>query len=124
MRSQAIATDVAALLRARNPVLWIVTREEARAERCLIEAAGAAGYIARTWDVAQGILNPDGNNDPSIGTATDPGEALNVIRDRAQRQSERGVWIMRDLAPWLSGPAGAVTQRQLRNLARSLPATP
>lgn len=124
LRSQVMATDVAALLRARNPVLWIVTREEARAERYLIEAAGAAGYVARTWDVAQGILNPDGNPDPSLGSNTDPGEALNTIRDCALRQAERGVWIMRDLTPWLSGPAGAVTQRQLRNLARSLPATP
>ena len=36
-RGQVIATDVAALLRARNPLLWVVTREEARVERHLIE---------------------------------------------------------------------------------------
>jgi hypothetical protein len=46
-KSQEVAADVAALLRARNPLLWIVTREEARVERYLIEAAGAAGYLPR-----------------------------------------------------------------------------
>ena len=56
-KSQEIAADVTALLRARNPLLWVVTREEARAERHLIEAAAAAGYKARTWDVAQGVAD-------------------------------------------------------------------
>ena len=40
-KGQEVAADVAALLRARNPLIWIVTREEARVERLLIEAAAA-----------------------------------------------------------------------------------
>lgn len=121
-KSQDIAADVAALLRARNPLLWVVTREEARVERYLIEAAAAAGYVARTWDVGQGVANISGRVEQIGGQ--DPGETLAAIRDRAERATERGVWIMRDLPAWLSGPAGATTQRQLRNLARSLPGTP
>lgn len=31
-KSQEVAADVASLLRARNPLIWIVTREEARVE--------------------------------------------------------------------------------------------
>ena len=46
-KSQAVAADVAALLRARNGLLWIVTKEEQRAEKYLALAAGAAGYIPR-----------------------------------------------------------------------------
>jgi hypothetical protein len=61
-KSQVIAADIAALLRARNPLLWIVTREEARAERYLVEAAAAAGYTPRTWDVAQGAAELDGSS--------------------------------------------------------------
>jgi len=53
-KGQAAAADVAALLRARNPLLWIVTREESRAEALLFEAAASANYVAHTWDVAQG----------------------------------------------------------------------
>lgn len=121
-KSQEIAADVAALLRARNPLLWVVTREEARVERYLIEAAAAAAYVPRTWDVGQGVANIAGQIE-QIGSP-DPGETLVAIRDRAANARDRGVWIMRDLPAWISGPAGAATQRQLRNLARSLPGTP
>lgn len=127
MKSQTMATDVAALLRARNPLLWIVTREEQRVERYIIEAAAQAGYVARTWDVAQGVADMAGKPQTNIGS-NDPGETLQAIQARASTttgtQVERGVWIMRDLPPWLEGYAGAPIRRRLRNLARALPATP
>lgn len=122
-RGQDVAADVSALLRARNPLLWIVTREEARVERYLIEAAISAGYLPRTWDVAQGVADAAGSSSQGIGSQ-DPGDMLNTIRQRAQRGGERAVWIMRDLPPWLVGPLGLNVQRQLRNLARMLPGTP
>lgn len=120
-KSELVAADVAALLRARNPLLWVVTREEARAERYLVEAAIAAGYVPRTWDVAQGFAGISG--EVEMADRADPDSALEEIRSRAlgERAGQRGVWIMRDLAPWLSGPGGAASQRRVRNLARSLP---
>jgi len=60
MKSKTMAADVSALLRARNPLLWVVTREEARVERYLMEAAAAAGYVPWTWDVAQGCADMTG----------------------------------------------------------------
>jgi hypothetical protein len=121
-KSQEVSADVAALLRARNPLLWVTTREEARVERFLIETATSVGYVPRIWDVAQGITDIAGNQQPIGGP--DPGDTLNVIRDRAVRPIDRGVWIMRDLPVWLNGPPGASVLRQLRNLARLLPGTP
>ncbi len=121
-KSQEVAADVAALLRARNPLLWIVTREEARVEGYLLEAAAAAGYVAKTWDVAQGVATMDGRT--VNGGVRDPGDALSLIATAADMrvaQPERGVWIMRDLPVWLQGPPGATPCRQLRNLARMLP---
>lgn len=118
-KSQEIAADVAALLRARNPLLWIVSREEARAESYLIEAAASAGYVPRTWDVAQGVADLAGR--PQNLGSPDPGDTLNMIRERAERGGERGAWILRDLPPWLTGPGGMTTCRQVRNLARLLP---
>jgi len=124
-RSQKTATEVAALIRARNPVLWVVTNEEARVERYLVEAAGAAGYMPRMWDVAQGVTNIDGR--PANVGGQDPGETLTAIASRASKPEpldgredsrERGVWIMRDLPVWLAGPPGAALLRQLRNFAR------
>lgn len=120
-RSQTVAADVSALLRARNALIWIVSREEARVEQYLIEAGASAGYVARTWDVSQGLRTIAG---ATIGDGTnDPGAALGFIGEAAtnSRATERTIWIMRDITPWLSGMPGAAPCRQLRNLARSLP---
>jgi ATPase family associated with various cellular activities (AAA) len=131
-KGQETAASVSALLRARNSLLWVVTREEARVEGYLIEAAAAAGYVPRFWDIAQGVTDLSGNP-TSIG-GQDPVETLNAIQARAKRANRtsdgreieqlRSVWIMRDLPAWLSGPAGAVPQRTLRNLARLLSGVP
>ncbi|MBA0088534.1 MAG: AAA family ATPase, partial [Acidobacteria bacterium Pan2503] len=123
-KSQTVAEDIAALLRARNPLLWIVTREEARTEQYLVEAGAAANYLARFWDVDQGVTRLDGKRE-TIGSA-DPGDTLTAIRERAEAGTgaERGLWILRDLPVWLEGPTGASVLRKLRNLARFLPTTP
>src|SRR4051812_37819210 len=113
-RGQKVAADVSALLRARNPLLWIVTREETRVEGFVAEAAAAAGYVPMFWDVAQGVTTLDGKRVQSVGSP-DPGDTLNAIRTRAEAQGEkgeRGVWIMRDLPVWLSGQPGAAPMRQ------------
>lgn len=124
-RSQEIARDVNALLRSRNPLLWIVTREEARVEGHLFEAAAAAGYIVRTWDVAQGVCSFDGSRLSNMGSP-DLGVTLETIGARAEAKygADRGVWILRDAAVWLDGLPGAQPLRALRNLARRLPASP
>jgi hypothetical protein len=128
-RGEEAAADVYALLRARNAVLWVATREEARAEGLLMEAALKAGFTSRFWDVAQGFTDisgrpvPDLNSDPTNGT--DPGAALTMIRRRADSRQEKVLWIMRDLSVWVQpGIAGAAPTRQLRNLARFLPTLP
>lgn len=123
------AADVAALLRARNSLLWICSREEARVEGFLAEAAASAGYKTFCWDVAAGVTDMTGKVNPSIG-GPDPSEVLRAIDGRARGKSassdtsDRNVWILRDMAPWLSGPVGMTTVRQLRNLARLLPSVP
>ena len=94
-KSQEVASDIAALLRARNSLIWVVTREEARVEGYLFEAAKAAGYTPRTWDVAQGVARSDGSPAEDID-ARDPGDALAAIDARATSEKDKGVWIMRD----------------------------
>lgn len=122
-KSENISREVAASLRARAPLFIIITREEARVERYLFEAANAAKYFTNTWDVAQGFA--DMNGKVIDAQMRDPLDALSSIRARAtgEQQGDRTVWIMRDLLPWLVGTAGAGPLRQLRNLARLLPST-
>lgn len=122
-KSQQAAADISALFRARNPLIWIKTTEEARVEGFVAEAAAAAGYLPRVWDVAQGVATIDGKKDSNV-SEPGPDKALDYIRDKSEKGNERGVWIMRDLAPWLQGAGGMTTLRQVRNLARSLPGVP
>jgi hypothetical protein len=132
-KSQQTAADVVALLKARNPLLWVVTREEARVERFVMEAAAAANYLPRTWDVAAGVCNISGQPERNIG-GQDPGDTMRAIdtksretktNDKGEEVGERGAWIMRDMPVWLNGGLNtAGTLRQLRNLARSLPGCP
>lgn len=109
---QRAAADASALLRARNPLLWIVTREEARVERLLVEACASANYEPRLWDCATGVSDLAGR--PVDARCVDPVQAMSAIRDSTTRQA----WIMRDLHKWLPDP-GAL--RFLRSLTRALP---
>ena len=123
-KGQTAAADVSAVLRSRSALVWITTREEARAEALLVEAASAAGYIAHTWDLAAGARNIDGTPTIPQSPNADPEEMLETIRARSDDGNTRDVWIMRDLPIMLEGQFGARAVRRLRNLARSLPATP
>lgn len=109
------AADISALLRARNPLIWLVTREEARAERILIEGIAAAGYAPVRWECAGGITTMDGK--AIDASATDPAQALAAVRDSSKRQA----WIMCDLPVWLKDPT---VNRALRSLCRTLPQAP
>lgn len=115
-KSQTVADDVAALLRARNPLLWVVTTEEERVEQYLFEAAAASSYVPKFWDVATGFSDYAGATQSTA--KGDPDAALEYI---ANAKSERRVYILRDFPAWISGPTAPVTLRMLKNLARSLP---
>jgi MoxR-like ATPase len=121
-KSLDVSRDITALLRARNPLLWIVTREEARVEAYVMEAAAAAGYVPYTWDCAQGIADMAGTVQPFGGP--DISEALRIVENRSRAGQSRDLWMLRDAQPWLSGAIGLATCRQLRNLVRVLPLTP
>ncbi len=128
-RGQKVAADVSALLRARNPLIWIVTKEEARVEGFIAEAALSAKYLTKTWDIAAGVTGLDGKRDTRFSDP-DPASTLGTIRsiadkaDAASSGTDRTVWIMRDLPVWLSGPGAALNLRTLRNLVRYLPGVP
>ena len=113
-RSQRTNADLTALLRARNTLIWVVTREEARVERAIIAAAAEARFSVRLWDCAAGTVGTDG---AVIDANGDPNAALGGVRDRR----DRAVYVLRDLHRWIGDP---VVCRTLRNLARSLQSAP
>jgi hypothetical protein len=118
MKSQEMAQDIVASLRARNPIIWVVTREEGRVEPYLFEAGVSANYEPVFWDVAAGFTGIDGKPLSTFDNGADsPDAALDAINDATSRK----LWVLRDLPVWLAPPVGLLTLRRLRNLARSLP---
>lgn len=110
MNAKQVNADITALLRARNTLLWIVSREERRVERAMLDAASTAKYLnVYYWDCATGIT--DANN-RSIERMQDPNGALAWLRGRR----ERCVLVMRDLHKWMD----PTVLRALRSLARDL----
>lgn len=125
-RGQRTGADVTLALRARCAGFWVISRDEARTEQDLIPAIAKAGYRPRIWDVANGALDIDGSairGDVEYNAPEDPDAMLDLITTRSKNRRatndlDRNVWIMRDLGPWLDGPAGAITRRKLRNMLR------
>lgn len=116
MRQDQAVADISALLKARNPLLWIVSPEELRVERALIGVAGSLNMRPLFWDVADGLTNADGSDeDPRL---TDPVEALKSIGDTSS--GGRVLYVMRDLHNWMD----PVVKRTLRSLARKLQGVP
>jgi len=125
-KSQTTASDVQALIKARNGVLWIDGREEQRIEGWLFKAAEGAGYMPFLWDCVQGAIDVAGN--PVPGMAGQPGpfdqpgaivpaDASTILRliDQRSRQGQAELWILRDLHKWVEGPGGNQILRALRN---------
>lgn len=110
-RHEKAKADLSALLRARNCLLWIVTREERRVELATMEAAAQAQFSCVYWDCAAGFTAPTG--EALDARAANPVTALQAIA----QQEERTVYVMRDLHAALGNP---VVTRTVRNLAKSL----
>jgi Cdc6-like AAA superfamily ATPase len=111
VNATTVNADITALLKARNTLLWVETREEMRFERALIDIGAAkAKYEVRLWDCATGLTNAEGTviqqglNDPSA--------ILNYIRVT----KTRAVYVLRDLHKWFD----PVVLRSVRSLAREL----
>jgi len=120
-KSTTIATDIRAMFKARTPLIWINTREEERVEGYLFEAAAALKMPTYTWDCGDG-LRVWGKNEIVKGDTEVIDEALKEIGNRMLPTSiaGKGLWIMRDLAPWVTGPIGIGPARKLRNLAKTM----
>ena len=80
-----------ALLRARFPLIWLVTAEEDRAVRIAASVAAAQGDAVAVWSQTWGIH--DASGPASAGTNPDPMDLLRYIRDSERRT----VWLLKDI---------------------------
>lgn len=111
-RSQQTNQDIVSLLKARNTLIVVATREEVRVERAIIEAAAAAGYPTALWSCTTGIVEGSGDQQSQQQGTQDPNQALRFIAERPRRC----VYVLRDLHRWFD----PMVLRRLRDLARDL----
>jgi SpoVK/Ycf46/Vps4 family AAA+-type ATPase len=113
------AQEIEILIRARYPVIYVVTWEENRVEEVLAQIAKRREKKLFGWSVARGIQQYGTvNQKPDVKTA-DPNVALDHVAD----SMENAIYIFRDLHPFLTAPqpqCNAATIRRVRELAFQL----
>jgi ATPase family associated with various cellular activities (AAA)/AAA+ lid domain len=105
------------LVRARYPLVYLVTSEELRVEALLGELAERHGKALLGWSVAKGFRRLGGAKGaaPPEG-AKEPVDALAAI----ERLAEPSLVVLKDFHPFLGDP---VVVRALRELAQALKST-
>lgn len=108
------------LIRARYPILYLVSSEEDRVEQAVIRIAKKLGKNAFTWSITRGIAPAGASLQSkrvlSEGT-TDPASGLREVLERM----DPSIYLFKDFHPYLSNPE---ILRLLRDLASHLRQSP
>jgi SpoVK/Ycf46/Vps4 family AAA+-type ATPase len=107
--------DLDLYIRARYPLLWVVTAEETRALQEIIALAEEQRKRVLLWSTTVGLVNP-ALPDREDASKRDPLVLLKTILE----DKEPGLWVLRDFHPFLKD-AGVV--RRLREIAFALGAS-
>ncbi len=114
----SVLDELEDLVRARYPILYVVSGEEARVETALVEVARRVEKPVWEWSCTTG-LHPAGalaaTARSRATTTRDPLAALDQVLD----QVEPALFVFKDLHPFLNRQQPAVTRR-LREIARHL----
>ena len=117
---QALVEQFDLLLRAKYPLIYIVTAEEEPVEEILINVALQSNPSRRIifWDIARGWSDNHGDKGSVMA-------ALSRIaqRDKATKDGDNILYVLRDLHPILKYPhheRNIPIIRELKNLARDL----
>ena len=98
------------LIRARYPLIYVVSFEENRVESELLRITQNRKKQIYKWSITNGLENPDGS---FLGEFKDPIKVLEYIL----HSDINGIFVMKDYHPYLNEP---VVIRKLRDVAHSL----
>lgn len=101
------------LIRARYPLIYVVSFEESRAESALREVADGRSKKTYSWTITEGLVTPEGT---ILSEFKDPVKALEYI----YQADVNGIFIIKDYHHYMGDP---VVIRKLRDLAHSLKLT-
>lgn len=106
--------EIEILIRARYPILYIVSWEEERVEEILLRIANNRGKKLFSWTVSRGIKQyGESDSKGLIESSRDPIVAL----DQVHKFKEPAIYVFKDFHPFLSDHT---VVRKLRDLAVSL----
>lgn len=106
--------EIEELIRARQPLIGIVSPEEARVEAALREVARRLRKPVVTWSCTGGLAT-DGTAPARTAPTAEPLKALEEVL----QQVEPALFVFHDLHPWLNRQHPTVVRR-LREVARAL----
>lgn len=106
------------LVRARYPIIYVVTWEEARVERQLREIAGKRGKELFCWSVTTGIQKSGTPyKSQRSGQLADPVEALDTVIEH----KEPAVYLFKDFHPFMRArDSNVAVIRKLREVTSAL----
>jgi ATP-dependent 26S proteasome regulatory subunit len=111
-------TEIETLIRARYPILYIITNEEMRVQNLLVEIAAKRQKKVFEWTYSNGIV-PAGTNIQSQknrnASTKDPLAAL----DQVIEQVEPAIYLFKDFHPFLTKNNFAII-RKLKDIAQHL----
>jgi hypothetical protein len=119
--SPAACSELELLIRARYPVLYVVSWEEARVEQQLARIAERRSKQLYSWSVTSGMRRIGGAaSAPRSRGMADPIEALDQIIEH----KEAAIYLLHDFHPFLRPPPAPCSNvpiiRKLRETARAL----
>jgi SpoVK/Ycf46/Vps4 family AAA+-type ATPase len=117
---QTLIAQFDLLLRAKYPIIYVVTAEEEPVEEILIEVALQSSPSRRIlfWDMARGWTDNGADKGSLMAALSRIGQ-----RDKAIQDNDNAIYVLRDLHPILKYPhhdRHIPIIRELKNLARDL----
>ena len=110
MASSAVDTELETLIRARYPIIYIVSWEEKRVEDALRAIASARGKKVYFWTITQGmVLNPNHRDNAT----KDPMAALDFVID----SRDQALFVLKDFHAFIND---VTLTRRLRDLTLAL----
>lgn len=115
--------EIDVLLRARYPVLYVVTHEENRLEKLLIETAKKQNKAFKTWSITRGLCKLDTHSQEfknifsNSQSSTCKGVNLEPLFSHMQDSAEPAIFFCKDFSTFFDTPENV---RQIKDLAHAL----
>ena len=113
-----IAHEIETLIRARYPILYLLTSEELRVQSLLVELAGKRQKRLFEWSHTTGLV-PAGTSMQSPQSRHAPTKDPLLALDQVMEQVEPAIFLFKDFHPFLTRGNHAVIRR-LREIALHL----